>query len=61
MRKFLNSEKLLENAAAEDYNENCNLLTCVVTEENQMKKHKFWAWAMVVCFIMTIYTGYEHK
>ena len=27
----------------------------------QMKNHKFWAWAMVVCLIMTIYTGYEHK
>ncbi|MGF0031714.1 hypothetical protein ACQRBN_01945 [Bariatricus sp. SGI.154] len=26
-----------------------------------MKKHKYWAWAMVICLLMTIYTGYEHK
>ncbi|MGN0159199.1 MAG: hypothetical protein ACI39W_08695 [Brotaphodocola sp.] len=26
-----------------------------------MKQHKFWAWAMIVCLIMAIYTGYEHK
>ena len=26
-----------------------------------MKKHKFWAWAMVTCLAMTIYTGYKHK
>lgn len=26
-----------------------------------MKNHKFWAWAMVFCMIMVIYTGYEHK
>ena len=26
-----------------------------------MKKHRFWAWAMIVCLFMTIYTGYKHK
>jgi hypothetical protein len=26
-----------------------------------MKNHKFWAWATVVCFLITIYTGYKHK
>lgn len=26
-----------------------------------MKRHKFWAWASVVCAIMTMYTGYKHK
>ena len=25
-----------------------------------MKNHKFWAWAMVICLMMTIITGYEH-
>ena len=27
----------------------------------RMKKHKFWAWAMIVCLAMTIYTGHKHK
>lgn len=27
----------------------------------RMKKHKFWCWALVVCLVMTIYTGYKHK
>ena len=26
-----------------------------------MKNHKFWAWAAVICMIMTFYTGYKHK
>ena len=26
-----------------------------------MKKHKFWAWAMIVCLAMTVYTGHKHK
>jgi len=26
-----------------------------------MKNHKFWAWALVFCLFMTIYTGYKHK
>ena len=26
-----------------------------------MKNHRFWAWAMVVCLFMTLYTGYKHK
>ena len=30
-------------------------------EDYHMKNHKFWAWAMIVCLIMTVYTGYEHK
>lgn len=24
-----------------------------------MKNHKFWAWALVFCLFMTIYTGYK--
>lgn len=24
-----------------------------------MKEHKFWAMAMVICMIMTIYTGHH--
>lgn len=24
-----------------------------------MKKHKFWAWAMVFCAFMTMYTGHK--
>lgn len=27
----------------------------------RMKKHKFWCLALVVCLVMTIYTGYKHK
>ena len=26
-----------------------------------MKWHKFFAWATVVCFVMTMITGYEKK
>lgn len=26
-----------------------------------MKSHKFFAWAAVVCFVMTMYTGYGFK
>ncbi len=26
-----------------------------------MEKHKFWAWATVFCFLMTMYTGYKRK
>lgn len=26
-----------------------------------MKNHKLWAWAMIFCLFMTVYTGYEHK
>ena len=26
-----------------------------------MKKHRFWAWAMIGCLFMTLYTGYKHK
>ena len=33
----------------------------IIMEGNSMKNHKFWAWAMVICLLMTIYTGYEHK
>ncbi len=25
-----------------------------------MKWHKFFAWATVICFFMTMYTGYNH-
>ncbi len=32
------------------------------TEEGcHMKNHKFWAWAAVICMVMTFYTGYKHK
>ncbi|MCR5034981.1 MAG: DUF6219 family protein [Clostridia bacterium] len=24
-----------------------------------MEKHKFFAWATVICFLMTMYTGYK--
>ncbi|MDE7319116.1 MAG: hypothetical protein K2N46_05220 [Lachnospiraceae bacterium] len=30
-------------------------------EECCMKYHKFWAWAAVICMVMTFYTGYKHK
>lgn len=35
----------------------------VIDQEGEchMKNHKFWAWAMIVCLFMTVYTGYEHK
>lgn len=26
-----------------------------------MKKHRFWAWAMIACLFMTLYTGYKHQ
>ena len=26
-----------------------------------MKNYKYWAWALVVCLIMTFYTGYKHR
>lgn len=26
-----------------------------------MKKHKFWAWAAVICMLMAILTGYRHE
>ena len=26
-----------------------------------MKHHKFWAWAAVVCMVLAIYTGHNHK
>ncbi|MGN0347949.1 MAG: DUF6219 family protein [Roseburia sp.] len=26
-----------------------------------MEKHKFWAWASVICMLVAIYTGYKHK
>ena len=40
---------------------NYNEFTSYDTGEHSMKNHKFWAWAMIVCLIMTVYTGYEHK
>ena len=30
-------------------------------DDVQMKNHKFWAGALVVCLVMTFYTGYKHK
>ncbi|MDE7312228.1 MAG: hypothetical protein K2N87_11530 [Eubacterium sp.] len=32
-----------------------------VKEGRQMKKHRFWAWAAVICMAMAIYTGYKHQ
>lgn len=29
-------------------------------EVREMKQHKFWAYAMVVCAVMAIYTGKKH-
>ena len=26
-----------------------------------MKKHKIFAWLTVLCFLLTIITGYEHQ
>lgn len=26
-----------------------------------MKQHRFWAWALVVCLVMVMVTGYKHK
>ena len=32
----------------------------MITEEEEiMEKHKFFAWATVFCFLMTMYTGYK--
>ncbi|MFR8250581.1 MAG: hypothetical protein ACLVAI_01930 [Anaerovoracaceae bacterium] len=28
---------------------------------DEMKSHRFWAWAMVLCTAMTLYTGYKRK
>lgn len=30
-------------------------------EEEKMKQHKFFAWATVFCFVMTMLTGYKRK
>lgn len=30
-------------------------------EADDMKHHKFWAWGMVICLTMAMYTGYKHK
>lgn len=32
-----------------------------IKEGCQMKKHKFWAWAAIICMAMSVYTGYRHK
>lgn len=29
--------------------------------KSYMKNHKFWAWATVTCFLMTMWTGYKRK
>lgn len=29
--------------------------------KSYMKNHKFWAWATVTCFLMTMWTGYKKK
>ena len=29
--------------------------------DKALKNHQFWAWAAVICFAMTMYTGYKHK
>ena len=40
------------------YNERCVLQTiCLERGTLSMKKHKAWAWAMVFCLVMTMYTG----
>ena len=33
----------------------------VKRRSNIMKNHKFWAWATVTCFLMTMWTGYKRK
>lgn len=29
--------------------------------DSPLKHHKFWAWAAVICFAMTMYTGHKHR
>ena len=38
-------------------------VNCDFTERlvHRMKKHRFWAWAMIFCLFMVMYTGYKHK
>ena len=28
---------------------------------SKMKQHKFFAWATIFCFLLTVITGYEKK
>jgi 7,8-dihydropterin-6-yl-methyl-4-(beta-D-ribofuranosyl)aminobenzene 5'-phosphate synthase len=62
MRKFLNSHLAVENWKNEitirfrTFKQFQN-----AQEELVMKKHKFWAWATIFCFLLTLLTGYEHK
>ena len=30
-------------------------------ERNEMKMHKFFAWAAAICFLLAIITGYKRK
>lgn len=30
-------------------------------EDCGMQKHKFWAWAAVICMLMAIFTGYRQE
>ncbi|MDY5092325.1 hypothetical protein [Faecalimonas umbilicata] len=46
----------MEIIRRQDYNDKN-----IVGGKRQMKNHRFWAWAMVACLFMTLYTGYKHK
>lgn len=37
------------------YNVGIRMVKC------RMKKHKVFAWLTVLCFLLTIITGYEHQ
>lgn len=55
MIKFLDKRITMENHCMKEYDKKNG------QGGMQMKNHKWWAWATVVCFLMTIYTGYQHK
>lgn len=56
--KFISKPISLEKSAWKAYS---NSYTKLDKEDCRMKKHRFWAWAMIVCMFMAIYTGYEHQ
>ena len=54
LRNFTIKIKLLESLLESRYNK-------TIKEGCRMKKHKFWAWAAIICMAMSVYTGYKHK
>lgn len=72
MIKFINKRNVLEKGITENYNDmkaggrdtnedESFVISGFMKEDCLMKNHKFWAWAMIFCLFMTVYTGYEHK